>query len=108
MRNNVDYCRTVAKFSMRLVPDQTARDTRIHVENHIRKMWSQYKSVNNLELRMDTAIDPWREDLTSSHYVAAASAMKLVTFRFLSVIEEKLYPRRKIAYSLFNNYIVFR
>ena len=71
--------RTIAKFSIRLVPEKTAFEIETHVDEYVRKVWKEHKSANSYKLRMDMAVDPWREDPTSGHFKAAAKAMKLVS-----------------------------
>ncbi|XP_033214200.1 cytosolic non-specific dipeptidase-like isoform X2 [Belonocnema kinseyi] len=70
--------RVIAKFSIRLVPNQTAQKTYRILDNHINNIWKAYGKVNSYSLNMDFGYDPWRQDPSGPHYKAAANAIETV------------------------------
>ncbi|XP_008209072.1 cytosolic non-specific dipeptidase-like isoform X1 [Nasonia vitripennis] len=67
-----------ARFSVRLVPNQTADRTFQQFKRYIDEIWHHYKSANDYDLKMTLGFDPWQEDPSSEHYDAAARAIKTV------------------------------
>lgn len=81
--------RVIAKFSVRLVPNQTAEETYKILDNHIKQIWQDNGNVNSYIFKMDFGYDPWRENPLSPHYKAAAEAINTVIFEdFIKFLDQ--------------------
>ncbi|XP_050506548.1 cytosolic non-specific dipeptidase [Diabrotica virgifera virgifera] len=70
--------KVIGKFSIRIVPNQTLKQTETLVIDYINKLWAARGSPNKMSIRMRDGGNAWTEDPSHPHYGAASKATKYV------------------------------
>lgn len=70
--------KVIGKFSIRIVPNQTAAEVKRVVVNHLNKKWAERDSPNSYSCHLKHSGAPWMEDPSHPHYAAAKKATKHV------------------------------
>lgn len=70
--------KVIGKFSIRIVPNQTAAEVERVVVNYLNKKWAERGSPNTYGCHLKHSGQPWMEDPAHPHYEAAKKATKHV------------------------------
>lgn len=70
--------KVIGKFSIRIVPNQTAAEVNRLVITYLNAKWAERGSPNSFKAQMTQGGEPWTEDPTHPHYEAAKRATKHV------------------------------
>ncbi|KAF5279099.1 hypothetical protein FQA39_LY05777 [Lamprigera yunnana] len=70
--------RVIGKFSIRFVPNHTAKEVEELVKTHLEEKWNELESPNDFNVSMSGSGETWIEDPTNPNYLAGIRATELV------------------------------